>query len=172
MKNTEYLREVASICLEKLDALGIEYGIITDFSVNTRAKRRLGQCVRQNGLFTINISALLFDGSVPRISLETTIMHEILHTCAGCFNHGEAWKVMADKVNRAYGYQIKRTASYAEVGISEENIPVKKIRYGYECQGCKGRAGFSRMTNFVKDFERCPNRYHCGRCGGSLIRVI
>lgn len=52
--------------------------------------------------------------------LKNTIIHELLHTCKGCMKHTGEWKQLAEKVNRYYGYNIKRCDSADEKGISEE----------------------------------------------------
>ena len=76
--------------------------------VNTRAKRRLGCCIRKNGVFTIEVSnGILEDTSL----LRATLVHELLHTCYGCQNHKKRWHRYADMMNRAYGYTISRTES-------------------------------------------------------------
>lgn len=84
------LMSLVAICKADLDSLGIKYGKVRNWSVNTRAKRRLGQCKKAPfGMFDINVSEqLLKDDIDDQIALDT-IMHELLHTVQGCFNHGE-----------------------------------------------------------------------------------
>lgn len=43
-------------CMTELDNIGIEYGNIIEFTVNTRAKKRWGQCKAVPGGYSINIS--------------------------------------------------------------------------------------------------------------------
>ena len=95
------LIRLVAICQADLDSLGVKYGKVSNWTVNTRAKRRLGQCKKAGlGLFDINISeALLNDDIDDQISLDT-IMHELLHTVQGCFNHGEKWKSYAKYINQ------------------------------------------------------------------------
>jgi len=93
-------------CLEEVKETGVEVGKISKFLINTRAKR-WGICKRENGEFEIEISDALLDDSTPIISLKSTIIHEILHTCQGCQNHGSKWKSLANKMNSKYGYNIK-----------------------------------------------------------------
>lgn len=107
-------------CLKELDKLNIPYGKIKNFTVNTRAKKRWGQCTKtEDGVFIIEISIRLLDESTPLISLKETLYHEILHTCNGCMNHGSLWKMYAEIVNDAYGCSIKRTSSVAEKHIQD-----------------------------------------------------
>ena len=155
-------------CCKKLDAIGIVYGNIVAVSVNTRAKSRWGQCKRINGCYEINISSRLMSEDVSLVHLEDTVMHEILHTCEGCMNHGATWKKLADKVNRAYGYNIKRATSADEKGIVEpvRNVPV--IRYKFACVGCGGIIQRERASKFTK----YPERFRCGICNGRFQRII
>ena len=55
------LTEYAIRSMEYLDNIGIEYGNIIDFTVNTRARNRWGQCRAVPGGYTININAALLD---------------------------------------------------------------------------------------------------------------
>jgi len=113
------LEAIAYECMEKLDALEIPYGNVTEISVNTRAKSRWGQCRHKpDGTHTININVELLDESNDIRGLENTIIHELLHTCPGCNNHGPIWKTYAEKVRAAYGYDIKRCSDAAEKGIA------------------------------------------------------
>ena len=113
------LETIAYECMEKLDALAIPYGNVTEISVNYRAKSRWGQCRHgKDGTHSININAELLDERNDVRGLENTILHELLHTCPGCNNHGEIWKTYAEKVNAAYGYNIKRCSDAYEKGIA------------------------------------------------------
>lgn len=122
-------------CCNLLDNIGIEYGEIVSVTVNTRARNRWGQCKNQGcGQFTINISEKLLQDNIDIVHLETTMIHEILHTCYGCMNHGARWKMYAEKVNRAYGYNIRRCTSYAEKGV--EPPKPKPPKYTFTCEDC------------------------------------
>ena len=70
------LMNLVAICKADLDSLRIPYGKVSNWTVNTRAKCRLGQCRKITaGLFDINISeALLKDDVDDQITLNT-IMH-------------------------------------------------------------------------------------------------
>lgn len=118
--NVRDLKKEAEICLKELDKLNIPYGKIEGFTVNTRAKKRWGQCTKTSeGVFTIDISVRLLDENTPLISLKETLYHEILHTCNGCMNHAKQWKSYAKIVNDAYGCNIKRTTSASEMQVRD-----------------------------------------------------
>ena len=81
------LRQVAKICMQELDALGIEYGNVVRWEVNTRAKKRWGMCSKACGGFAIQVNGRLLDDDADLNGLKSTIIHELIHTCKGCWNH-------------------------------------------------------------------------------------
>ena len=66
-------------------------------------------------------------------ALMNTLIHEYLHTCPKCMNHGKIWQKYARKINEKYHYNIKRTTSSAEKGIKEET---EKPKYIVTCPHC------------------------------------
>lgn len=101
-------------------------------------------------------------------SLDTTIIHEILHTVDGCLNHKAKWQEMANIVNNAYGYNIKRTTSAEEMGV--ERIE-KKIVYHYEikCTKCNNVWKYQKESKVVKC---CRNNNATCPCGARNFVVI
>lgn len=156
-------------CKSELDAIGITYGNITSVVVNTRAKKRWGQCKSIPNGYIISINAALLDERNDIKGLKETIIHEILHTCNGCMNHGIEWKRLADKVNHKYGYNVKRTSSADDKGVHDEtrNIQPKAINYIIKCNNCGFEFKRTRHTSFVAN----PDNYRCS-CGGCLSRVM
>ena len=143
-------------CKTELDNLDIEYGFIQSVTVNTRAKKRWGMCTEEGeGIYKIEISSKLLKDDVEDIHAKNTIIHEILHTCDGCLNHGKEWQRLANKVNNAYGYNIKRTTSYAEKGIERPTA-----NYIVKCPCCNAKWEYMRMTKTVQ----FPNKYQCSKC--------
>lgn len=173
------LYQEASKCLYMVECAGIQHGNITGFSVNTRAKRRWGQCkydASENG-YKINISCELLSGNCND-GLENTIIHEILHTCKGCMNHGSEWKRLAEIIYRTYGIEIKRCSSAAEKGVDEEehyrrirearaSRKKEEYRYIFRCSCCGCLYGQKRASKFTKH----PETYHCARCGGKFVKI-
>lgn len=164
------LQKYAIECMEELDNIGIEYGNVIDITVNTRAKKRWGQCkALGNGNFSINISAFLLDESTDVEGLKNTIIHELLHTCKGCLNHGTEWKRLASIVNRAYGYNIKRTSSAEEKGCTcvPDNTKVRSIKHKLVCNKC----GHVFIRYRDSKFTRMPGNFLCG-CGGTITKIF
>lgn len=159
------LQKVVQECLREVEALGIPYGLITKVEVNTRAKSRWGQCrhYRHNAYHTININVDLLDERNDINGLKNVIIHEILHTCPGCQNHGTQWKAYAGKVNKAYGYGVKCGNSASELGVKTEN----QYRYAVRCKEC----GTVTKSIGMKKYIRYPQNYHCAFCKGSLERI-
>ena len=158
-------------CLEKLAILNIEVGNIQHITINTRAKSRWGRCRKTENRFgisyTIDISSELLKDEVSDRAAEETMLHELIHTCKGCFNHGPEWKRLAEKVNRAYGYNVKRVTSAEEKGIEIKKPDIKKIaKYKFVCTGCGQEIYRQRESKFTRN----PNRYICAKCGGSFKR--
>ena len=157
------LKLVANECMSMLDNVGIEYGNIKNWEINTRAIKRWGQCKKRDGGFIISISNKLLDDSVDNKALETTVLHELLHTVNGCFNHGNKWQNMANKINNRYGYNIKTTTSHEEKGIERE-----PYKYMVKCQSCGREVGRYKMSSIIQN----PQNWKCGCCGGKFERIL
>ena len=161
------INEVFHNCCKKLDAIGIQYGKITKVTINTRAKKRWGQCKQIGMCYEISISSMLIQDGVALMQLENTVIHEILHTCKGCMNHGETWKRLASKVNNAYGYNIKRTTSAQEKGVKIEYV-ARTIKHKFVCTGCGQVITRQRESDFTKRYDR----YRCGGCKGKFEKIF
>lgn len=146
----------------QLMALGVPVSgkTLPGVQVNTRAKRRLGCCIYRQGVYTIEVAARLL--GEPGL-LRLTLLHELLHTCPGCRDHGAKWKQYASYVNQHMGTDIQRT-----VQLEEAYIPLRQeeVKYILRCEGCGKEVKRKRMCKVVK----APWRYRC-LCGGKLKRV-
>ena len=164
------LNAIAKECMKMLDDIGIKYGKVVEFKVNTRAHKRWGQCNRVTGGFSININKIFLDDRNDIDGLKNTIIHELLHTCDGCLNHGPQWKALASKVNDVYGYNIKRCSDANEKGIKKDTRPKHKIlKYKYEikCEKCGHVYKRTKMSAIIQH----PEQYRCGHCHGNLKRT-
>lgn len=129
--------------------------------VNTRAKRRLGCCVRREGAFEIQVAARLLEDA-PR--LRETLIHELLHTCPGCMDHGPRWKAYAARAGEALGATIQRVAA---VEGPSQPLRREEVKYLLRCQSCGRLIPRLRMSKAV----RRPGLYRCP-CGGRLERLL
>ena len=159
---------IAKECMAELDAIGIKYGKVVKFEINTRAKKRWGQCKKVPGGYSINISASLLKESTPIDSLKNTVIHELLHTCKNAYNHKAEWKRLAAKVNSHYGYNIKRISSTEEKGVEKEEVQPRKIKHKFVCKGCGMEVLRVKESRFTKNYDW----YTCGRCGGSFEKIF
>lgn len=160
------LNKLFAIAKSNLDTIGIEYGDIVEIKVNTRAKSRWGQCKIVNGTqryewfdreFEINISDRILVDEVNDDKVISVIIHEILHTCEGCFNHGEKWKKYADLVNDCYScYKVETTQSCEFFGFNSREEHIKNSKYKIKCNGC----GNVFYRNRMFDTNSC----RCGKC--------
>lgn len=157
------LQQYISICQYELASIGIQCGAIEEIKVNTRAKRKFGLCQKSNNGYIIEISYILLYEQNPELALKNTIIHELLHTCEGCFNHGVQWQVLADKVNKHFGYHIQRIDSDDDIGIVYNPC---KYKYVLKCKKCGSEFKRMKRSNFVAH----PEYYRCD-CGGKIVRI-
>ena len=134
--------------------------------VNPRPKRRFGCCNTKGGKHNIEVSEFLLKGHTSKV--REVLAHEVLHTCKGCRDHGERWKSYADKMNKAYGYNIKRVSSFEEMGLEEIPRPNKEdtIKYIIKCNKCGKEYPRQRFTCVMQKIDA----YRC-QCGGKLTLI-
>ena len=95
------------------------------------------------------------------------MIHEILHCCDGCMNHGNTWQALAQKVNKEYtDLNIQRTAARQEV---KKVQPAREqyYKYHYKCNGCGQEIKRMKKSKFTKYYDL----YTCGICGGKFEQV-
>ncbi len=146
-------------------AAGIPYSDKIDphITVNSRAKSRFGLCKKTSCGYSIELSSILLDA--PELSCKQTIAHELLHTCRGCYDHGELFRKYAAVMNTLYGYNIKRTNSCEEMGLSPRQKE-RTINYILQCVECGRQIKRTRFSSVIAK----PSKYTC-ICGGKLRRI-
>lgn len=156
------LMKLAKECMSELDAIGVKYGNVVEWKVNTRAKSRWGRCSKRYDGFHIEITNELLYDHLSDKGAKNTIFHELLHSVEGCMNHGTKWQSLADLVNDCYGYSIQRCSSSDE-GDKKGAILERKVEYKYvlKCANCGQIVRRQRMSDFVKNYKD----YGCGKCG-------
>lgn len=155
-----YIDGLLALAIAQARALKIPVSREIDPSVrlNRRARTRFGCCIRREGKYTIELSARLAEEGSEDAILQV-LAHEVLHTCYGCSNHGARWKGYAQRMNLAYGYRIRRTDNYKELGIEDD----RPVRFWVVCGKCGRRISRMKRSPLVDH----PERYRC-TCGGAL----
>ena len=96
------------------------------------AKQKLGVCHKTSfaGLayYSISISKYLLECDIKLI--KEVLIHELIHTCNGCFNHGKNFLHFAFLVNNELGYAITTQSKDKQF---KNNIPHK---YKLTCLKC------------------------------------
>ncbi|MBD5133127.1 MAG: SprT family zinc-dependent metalloprotease [Clostridiales bacterium] len=156
----EYIDGLLALAIAQARAVKIPVSssIAPRVRLNRRARTRFGCCVRRDGKYAIELSARLAEQGSEDAILRV-LAHEVLHTCYGCSNHGKRWKGYAQRMNDAYGYQIKRTDDYSGLGIEDD----RPVRYWVVCAQCGRRIPRMKRSPLVDH----PGRYRCA-CGGAL----
>lgn len=113
---------IAIECMRELENIGIKCGNVIKIDINTRAKKRWGQCRKIGNNYIIEVNQILLREDTDIDGLKNTIIHELLHTCKGCMKHTGEWKQLAEKVNRYYGYNIKRSAVKRLKDVEKANL--------------------------------------------------
>lgn len=127
----------------------------------TKSLRKFGFCRKTaNGGFQIWITDLAMHGDI-----KSTIVHELIHTVEGCFNHGKEFQSLANWLSRVYDIELGTRASKKEMALSEE-YRISKAKYIIRCKKCGQTILRERATRLVK----LPMTYSCG-CGGELVRI-
>ena len=179
MRDLKELERVAMECKKDIEALGIELGTVVRYTINTRAKSRWGQCkgVSSNGIrrgWEISISSVLMDDAVDIMALKNTVAHELLHTVEGTRGHTGLWKIYAERMNKAYGYNIKRCTSPEEKGL--EDTDKKTPKYIIECGNCGHEYKYyrkCRMVNLCIDHPKYVRKHcSCALCKSADLKFV
>ena len=115
---------------EMLNEVDIPYDGTAYVVVNNRLRRPWGVCKRMtkpNGKmgFIIEINKCLVDERNSDKGLIETLLHEYIHTCKDCFDHGETWKYYVDIVNKRFNLNVREKDTFEGKGISKEYIEEK-----------------------------------------------
>lgn len=169
MKQEELNEKLKSVIRQAREiGIPVPDNISENVVINPRPRKRFGCCRRQADKFQIEVSSFVLDCLSDKIA--GVLAHEILHTCADCNNHGKIWKKHAAAMNEAYGYNIKRTSTFEEMGLSnmargsETNCRTPAVRYIIKCRKCGKEYPRQRRSKAVENV----GRYRCV-CGGRLM---
>lgn len=154
------------ICRGMLLSLGIPLGKVDALNVNSKMSSSWGYC-HQTGYnhFSIDIAERLMI-SADDSGVDLVVIHELLHTCKDCFNHGAMWKHYGNTVCNSYGFNITRLTSAEEVNSDSVEL-IKQGYYACQCLTCGKVISKKTECRFIKH----PEYYSCGVCGGAFIRI-
>lgn len=157
-------------CKELLDDLRIPYAVNTSIDATDKELfGDLGMTRKNNNSFLILINKLLLSERLPEQMLERTIIHELLHTCEGCWDHGAKWKQYANIVNKNTDYALCTTCTSEEAALFDKayaQTTGKKL-YTVKCVNCDYSRSYIRRCSVVNH----PEEYKCPCCGEDLYLV-
>ena len=166
------LNRLANESMKELTDIGLGKMLKDDitFTINYKAKKRLGQCCDKKD---INISSWLLEVATDH-DIKNTIIHEILHTFKDTRGHKAKWQYYASYVNNRTNYNISRLTN---VGTIYENAkvqpPIRQKRYKWEitCEQCGAVFYRQRLTTKRLDSFIRGNMVHKS-CGGKDFRIV
>ena len=93
---------------QELDMCGIKYSknINPEIRLNRRYMNTLGICYKEDNEYRIELNANILKS--PDRKIKEILLHELIHTCYGCMNHGKNFKARAKRINERFGYNVKR----------------------------------------------------------------
>ena len=162
MTSREKLMYLVGECKDMIEDCGFNLPYIQYEFDN--ATKRLGQCQRRGNNYKIKISQNYFEEYIKNgeeEKIKDTILHEMCHALPNGMNHKSQWQFYANKVNRLFGYNIKRLADSDDVSTK---IVQNSANYIIECLNCGHKYYYQRMTSKLKNLNNCS----CGKCKGKL----
>lgn len=163
-KLIDAFNEGRAICEE----LNIPIGCVPSIKENARFTSSWGRCRRLTAhTFEIEIKSRLLEDDVPHEVLMNTMLHELLHTCKNCMNHGEVFKRYASRLN-AIGYDIQTMVTEAEL----KAVPSEPKRYKYKvtCEGCGEVWNYKSRGAVVRSLQRDAHSCTC-QCGSHNFKL-
>ncbi|MBQ0142020.1 MAG: SprT-like domain-containing protein [Prevotellaceae bacterium] len=115
-------------------------------------RRFLGQCVfaKNGNPLTIKLNRSLINHGTEN-DITETIYHELIHASLPKGTHHNAtWCKVAKEVNEKTGLHISRLADSSKLGADY----YKEYKYVFRCKKCGKIIGLSRMTRFVKNYNK------------------
>ena len=140
----------------------------------TNARQQWGACWEKNGTYNITISNMLKQEGVPEKAVKSVIAHEIIHTCEGCWNHGEKFRKYCSIVKEKYGYNpigTKPSGGHKpeDLGIDEEKVYGDQMfKYIIQCADCGKKWKYNRRQQWFSRLEKC----RCPYCKDNTLKFV
>ncbi len=167
----EYSRFLSlySECKKELENLNIPFGRIAELKVS-HTLNSYGDCRKISNLYyRIRVNKTLLEEASDD-SIKNTIIHEMLHTCPDCFNHGKTWQAYANLVNDAYPkYCISRLGSYEETHVRLKNE--NNAKYVITCKSCGHKYFYYRNCRIVKLISNNNDLCRCAFCKNNNLSL-
>lgn len=154
MKNLDELfNQAKNICT----SLNIPISNNISIKYNGRIRKCWGYCRLENSQYEIDIMRLLGeDDTISSDTVISIILHELLHTCPNCMNHGKIWKSYKKLIENNYDYKI-----YTKCNAKDLHI---KPKYIVKCRKCGNKQKYVTRPHNVK--------YICMNCGSTKMKCI
>ena len=161
-------------CIAKLNALNLPISNDILFKTNTGFSK-YGFCKKTpkgETAFVIAINKWFEDD----LGLEETIMHELVHTIDGCYNHGAKFHKYAEMINQEYNLNIAvignyklNERAYKNKGSKRKVFETKdynpKTMVLMYCPGCNRQ--FAIKNTAIK----FNSRWVCKKCNKRLLYI-
>jgi len=164
------LRKLYKECVLELNRINMDISDrIVEVKPNGRLRTVLGKCKysHRTGTYSIEINTCLLADEAETQAAKETIVHELIHTCPGCMNHGYEWKRRGDRASRMLGYHVERCASVDELETQGVIVKQETYKYALVCDSCGNQYKRKRWCEVLEN----PSRYKCGKCNGSLHTI-
>lgn len=161
------LNKLLDSALAMCDEVGIPYGTIKEIKLNNRLSRAWGRCLTSDGRKTFWIE---IQGKFAKDEFSTdkaviaVIIHEIIHTCEGCWNHGSLFMEYGKRITDRFGIKVAATDS-------PENLTVDSIAWNQSKRYAVKCSCHTIYKDRMCDLIRFPHIYKCKRCHGNFERV-
>ena len=166
------LNKIMNDCIAELNSIGMTYYSknITSITVNNRLSRALGRCIRSGGSFRIELAGKTAADNVDIYFIRNVVMHELVHTMPGCWNHGPLFQSYARRINAKLGYHVSTTETEANMQAAGVQPIVKKevARFALVCGKCGKTIAYRQRKCALTEH---PGNYTHTECGGSLYTL-
>lgn len=120
--------------------------------ISKRAFRFLGRCTKNwlKDSYFITVSQPLLNTNNTKL-IKETLIHELIHTCKNCFNHGNNFKYFMYVVNNETDYNVTINSNNKEYAKQVENFRKNsKPKYKITCVKCGMVTYRSRLNKNIK----------------------
>ena len=165
------LDELFKKALEICDAEEIPYRKINSIKANNRLTKSWGRCLtRYHTEFDIEVRGKILNKSLfpDERGIMEVILHEIIHTCPDCWNHGALFKEYGGRLEK-YGYNVGSATTNPEKLGADSIAYSAAFRYMVKCPKCGYTIGKDKMCDLIK----YPSIYSHTPCGNDshFVRI-